>query len=394
MPALVPLISSVFQRTGNFINASEAHRGAFICWMSTPIYLFVLLWSTITLILSQHYPSISSDKIVFLLIWSGVVALLYIPLGDYHLSLTDKPKASKRYTIFVLGYYTITTSITCFLLGPLSVFAGLIVMGSPLLGMMLFSIPLVVFYLVIAIVIMSTASLLVQIGWLDYTPIFNGQSNTYMSVSATIGTIYYTFYEVTIMASLIIAWQSREHNVVHLSLTDPLTGVANRRHILELLDQELTQRRRLDNHLGLIMLDIDHFKQINDKYGHQTGDQVLAAAAAALNACLRQNDRIGRYGGEEFLIILPDSSPEDSLRVAERCRREIANLFIPAKPDLSLTASFGVACQRRHDIAYSDLLIQQADDAMYQAKKNGRNRVEIAKPGLAPVKIPSEFFTT
>lgn len=142
-----------------------------------------------------------------------------------------------------------------------------------------------------------------QLGYVDYTPIFVTEKTPYMNMSATIGAIYYTFYEVLIMASLISAWQNREHDVVHLSLTDPLTGVANRRHILELLDQELTQRRKPDSYLGLVMLDIDHFKKINDEHGHQTGDKVLASAAKALKSCLRQKDQIGRYGGEEFIII-------------------------------------------------------------------------------------------
>jgi diguanylate cyclase (GGDEF)-like protein len=127
--------------------------------------------------------------------------------------------------------------------------------------------------------------------------------------------------------------------------------------------------------LGAVLLDLDHFKEINDRYGHGVGDEVLAAVGVALRSTVRESDFVGRYGGEEFIMLLPDADRETTLQVAERVRSAIADIDILGG-DSAVTASFGVAVFPEHapDAAR---LVRNADRAMYRAKANGRNRVEM-----------------
>ncbi|HIJ95004.1 MAG TPA: diguanylate cyclase [Desulfuromonadales bacterium] len=165
--------------------------------------------------------------------------------------------------------------------------------------------------------------------------------------------------------------------LLELSNTDHLTGLFNRRYMMEALEKEVQRCIRKTGNLALIMLDIDHFKQVNDTYGHLQGDVVLQKVAAQLQKELRSYDCAARYGGEEFVAILPDSSLNEALFVAERIRQAVqGNIFHGALAELHLTASLGVACFSQEQSLSVDGFIKQADDALYRAKANGRNRVE------------------
>jgi len=159
---------------------------------------------------------------------------------------------------------------------------------------------------------------------------------------------------------------------------DGLTGLVNRKHGIEILDTELRRARRSQTPLSIIMFDIDHFKDINDRYGHLCGDAVLATVARRARQVLRGTDLKCRYGGEEFLVLLPDTRPDGAMRVAETLRRDIAETPIPWSLDtVTVTASFGVACARPDEVD-ADALVGRADAAMYGAKEDGRNRVRLA----------------
>ena len=160
------------------------------------------------------------------------------------------------------------------------------------------------------------------------------------------------------------------------SLRDGLTGCYNRTHTLEVIGTELRRARRTHQPVSLIMLDIDHFKQINDRFGHLCGDAVLATVGARMREALRGSDHKCRYGGEEFLVLLPETPIEGARRVAETLRRALADRIVTWKNErLQITASFGVsvALPSETDI---QALIGRADQALYQAKHEGRNRVQ------------------
>jgi two-component system, cell cycle response regulator len=160
-----------------------------------------------------------------------------------------------------------------------------------------------------------------------------------------------------------------------LATIDPLTTLMNRRAFLETMSLELARSERHGHPTSLVLLDVDHFKQINDRLGHATGDAVLAATGKLLRAFARKGDLVARWGGEEFLLLLYNSGPEGALIAAERLRKAIEGMavFDAAAEPIAVTASLGVATYRRGDLP--ETVIDRADRAMYEAKSAGRNRV-------------------
>jgi diguanylate cyclase (GGDEF)-like protein len=162
----------------------------------------------------------------------------------------------------------------------------------------------------------------------------------------------------------------------HLSNTDPLTHVYNRRFMTEMLSKELRRADRKGSYLSVIMLDIDHFKPVNDKYGHHNGDQVLIAVAELSRVGLRSYDFVARYGGEEFVLTLPETAHNDALKIAERLRDRIQlHTFGDELSGLKITVSMGVATYPVNMITTVADMLKGADEAMYRAKAAGRNRV-------------------
>jgi two-component system cell cycle response regulator len=158
---------------------------------------------------------------------------------------------------------------------------------------------------------------------------------------------------------------------------DPLTCVWNRYAILDTLNREVSRAGRESSPLGVIMADLDHFKRVNDSHGHLAGDSVLREAARRMQSCVRSYDYVGRYGGEEFLIVLPGSSGANAVQLAERLLGAVAGEPVAVgKLSLRLTASLGVTAIEGGQIASPEALIRIADDALYRAKESGRNRVE------------------
>ncbi len=158
---------------------------------------------------------------------------------------------------------------------------------------------------------------------------------------------------------------------------DPLTDIFNRRRFMELADSARALSRRNRNPLSLIMLDVDHFKQINDNYGHDRGDSTLIELVATCNTTLREVDVLGRIGGEEFAILLPGTEKQGAWHVAERLRQRIAAISIATDSGyFSITVSMGIS-ELRIDGDSVQQLIKRADDALYRAKRQGRNLVRV-----------------
>lgn len=171
--------------------------------------------------------------------------------------------------------------------------------------------------------------------------------------------------------------QAAEEELRRQASVDPLTGANNRRRFLQLAERELKRSRRYRRPLSMLMFDIDHFKAINDKYGHSVGDEALKCTVATCEATLRDHDILARIGGEEFVVLLPECTVDMAERVAERLRQALAeaNLSMP-DARLGLTVSVGVADCTEQSL---DDVLQQADRAMYAAKRAGRNRVARAQ---------------
>lgn len=156
---------------------------------------------------------------------------------------------------------------------------------------------------------------------------------------------------------------------------DPLTGLPNRRALMERLQQEWARMKRLGGPLSFIMVDLDHFKKVNDTYGHNVGDRLLQETSKALAQECRKTDLPARYGGEEFAILVPDEPVSSAVHLAERCRQAVEKVFLTAHgATVRATTSFGVADAPGPSSA--EALVERADEALYQAKEAGRNRVE------------------
>jgi len=161
--------------------------------------------------------------------------------------------------------------------------------------------------------------------------------------------------------------------VQRLAITDELTGIYNRRRFFEQAEKEFSRSQRYDHPLSALIADIDHFKQFNDRYGHLTGDQVLREVARLLQESLRDSDVLGRYGGEEFAVLLPVTDARTAERVARRLLRRVADTPIPTEAgELHVQLSVGVA-ELSPETSSLQELISRADQAMYLAKQAGRN---------------------
>lgn len=208
---------------------------------------------------------------------------------------------------------------------------------------------------------------------------------TALAPNAYQGLLYVGLYALIVAGSLAFLLMHKERadeETSRLATTDPLTGVFNRRTFIELGEQELARTRRAGTPLSLMMLDLDHFKRVNDTFGHLTGDQVLVSFTRLIKDCMRRGDLIVRYGGEEFCVLLPATTLAAATALAERIRAAAAASDLAGKP-FKVTVSVGLTAYTGEADATLGDLLGRADQALYRAKDEGRNRV-IALPLAEP----------
>ncbi|MEI9401483.1 GGDEF domain-containing protein [Mesorhizobium argentiipisi] len=176
------------------------------------------------------------------------------------------------------------------------------------------------------------------------------------------------------LRAMTVSLSARSQTLEQAALTDSLTGMQNRRYFDDALREYLQEFRRIDRPVGLMILDLDHFKQVNDTHGHDVGDEVLRALAACLRGMTRYHDVVARLGGEEFAVVTPNMDVELLARFAERIRKAVANLSIMSgNVRLKVTTSVGLAVWDHKESAED--FYRRADRQLYEAKKQGRNRV-------------------
>ena len=211
-----------------------------------------------------------------------------------------------------------------------------------------------------------------------------GEGNRLIAaLCASLCAVSITAVIVYLFLSLVRHLDRAHKNMTRHATLDGLTGTFNRRHFLELVEREWSRAKRYEMSCALLLMDIDHFKQVNDRHGHLCGDQLLREIAEAALETLRQADVLARFGGEEFIVFLPHTDPLGALDVAERIRERIERLgFSWQGQAVPVSASLGVAALHAEHVTL-DQLISDADEALYSAKLAGRNCVR-AGTGLLP----------
>ncbi|SDU29432.1 GGDEF domain-containing protein [Halopseudomonas salegens] len=203
--------------------------------------------------------------------------------------------------------------------------------------------------------------------------------------SALLGVYLFNLTCVFIMFSYLslyyITTVKKAHRILgHMATTDPLTHLFNRRHMIELAERDITDDAGQTVNVAFLLMDIDYFKQFNDRYGHDFGDRVLCEISQILSATLREQDYVGRWGGEEFLAVLPHTDTQQAQLIAERVRAAVAEHdWMQHGLTTPVTMSIGVSHHRRGEVL-SDSIVR-ADAALYAGKDSGRNRVEVATGG-------------
>jgi diguanylate cyclase len=271
--------------------------------------------------------------------------------------------------------------------------------------------PFVLISLLIAMLSLMRPALAIPLFVISYVVFFKATGITQTNMEI-LGRLQDNGRDVLIMCSVVsvIVWRqyvasvllrrevARSHQALadkqielaFLATHDPLTGLYNRREFMRLAEMELVRARRDPTPTHIIMLDIDHFKTINDRYGHPEGDLVLIKIAAVLASSMRETDVVARLGGEEFIILLPKTTREAALAVTEKLRIRINTTPHEAEGDaIAISASFGVTGISVGQAALLDDLYLAADQALYQAKEHGRNRVAFAEPNF--VALPPSY---
>ena len=279
-------------------------------------------------------------------------------------------------------------TLLCMLTGTFTAGTNLILVGVLAIGLLLFELrPMVVAYLVCATLLVGQ-DVAVIAGWLPYAPalsegVFPGGKPTWWFVAWRQCVLYAGWAVMIGLLLFLLARLDHLHeNLTRLSYTDGLTGLANRRRFMDVLGTELARQARHGHELCLLLLDVDHFKDVNDRHGHHAGDAVLCDLGRILMASVRTpTDLPARLGGEEFAVVLPDTRLDEARRVAERLREQVAtHVFQEGEQRLRVTVSIGLVAAREVNLAN---LLQQADMALYRAKETGRNRV-VEAVELAP----------
>ena len=235
-------------------------------------------------------------------------------------------------------------------------------------------------WLVVGALGFQTLVLLLRVALVGVSPLAGSEL---LQSSAVQTMTFMTTFAVVLVASMGFVFMARDRADAgnrRMAAVDSLTGVANRRAVIAALDRDVARSIRTREPIAAMMVDIDHFKAVNDRYGHPVGDQVLCNVVNVLRERVRSQDLVGRYGGEEFLVVLPDTTIKGAYLLAlQLCEAVEASSFIHEGHEIPITVSIGVFGGTLQPGDHWDMLISAADRALYEAKNSGRNRVEVGE---------------
>lgn len=384
LPPIREKLLKTFQNNNSVVGESaliNTHRLFYLAIIAIPlrfINIFIITSST-------------SHDTKILRVWSqGIIAshfiLLLFMIGFFLATLKLRKRTEPNTAVFVLQYLSVivimaagiaivtidqlvTNNITPFLLTCIA--CGTIFLIRPLISFIIYSTSYLTYYLLIALTITNQEMLL--------SNRVNGI--TAIGIGLLLSIILWNYSYTNITQKRRIEMQQKQ--LEQMAYYDSLTDLPNRRLFKKLIEQELASMHRHGHESVVIMLDIDDFKNINDTYGHPVGDEILRQLAHLLNSNIRKYDTVCRFGGEEFIILMPKTSLEGGAVFAERLRKLIMEeKFIVGSITLQFTCSFGVSLLSVNDGQNSENYYFLADKSLYVAKHSGKNRVEIAEGSL------------
>ncbi len=371
---------TLLQKLDDLLEWNPVSKSILILLILLPILVEYLLFQ-----LYQYYwPSPYINYEVLISLWWGLpLAIAACTVGAVICHRFKRsPTAQWLVPYVVISGYSVLLAVMAYTIGLLSLPVGLVLVGGPLFGIVLFPRRVIIFATGLAVLVLVTLSLFSAYNYIPYAPLF--QDSVFYDPQARpfylMCMAYFSIPHVISIGGLcdfmFRRWRQRELNIHQMSVTDALTGLRNRRSINDYLESMLKQASNSRRNLSVVLMDIDYFKNINDQYGHLIGDKALQVIALTLQSTLRKADSVGRYGGEEFLIVLEGTSLEQAALVAERCRVAINNAFVSSEQGkrIYLTASFGVSDSEQYGYEM-DTLITHADKNLYMAKRQGRNQV-------------------
>ena len=380
------LCDKVFRQIGNPLEWSSAKKANLLLWIYLVQQSIYQVWIEMAMRMPEFAGMIDLQQVAHHRVYFNSLLMLSAGLILLTRLAQTRNRQSVFYEYLATLYFGVSHVYYAYCIGLMSLPVGVVLAGAPVVGFIFFDRLAVASAFVISLVLVIGLSLASFMDVLPYAPLAKNlyQGDGRLSMGWQLTYMVFASPHLVFIFSLayyvLQRWRIREQEAMHLSRTDSLTGLVNRRHILSLLEQEKVACEKREMPLCLVMVDLDHFKSINDRWGHDVGDQVLIMAALALKNTVRQLDHVGRYGGEEFLVILPGLEAEQARCLAERIRTTIAALVLelPDGESLSLSASLGMSCYTVAQIVTVDDLVKQADVALYKAKGTGRDRLVVA----------------
>jgi diguanylate cyclase (GGDEF)-like protein len=349
-------------------------------WSSTPFFIIVLVGHGLALGSPEIRAGLQPGPMLALQGLIGVCTAVNLIVAVRLWPQRRQPDPVDGSALLVcLSIGLAYTGITI-LAGTFTAGTNLILVGVLAIGLLLFPLrPMVIAY-VVCTGLMFSHDLLVMGGWLAYAPalnanIFHGREPVWWFALWREFVFVVGWAVLSVLLMLLFARLDHLHaRLTRLSYTDGLTGLANRRRFMEVLGGELARQGRSGQRLCLVMLDIDHFKQVNDEHGHLAGDTVLRRLSELLMTSVRTpSDLPARLGGEEFAVVLPDTDEDEARQVCERLRERVAELaFEEAGRRFRITVSLGLVEARGMGL---EAVLRHADRALYRAKQRGRNRL-------------------
>jgi diguanylate cyclase (GGDEF)-like protein len=371
---------SKFWEHGPLINWNMLKKCILLLTLASLMSIFWIIWDSFVLLNPITWQWVNLP-LVRSKLWTNIIMLfvflsLIVPCHLYK----DKKWVQEIIPILSVQVFTVLLCHMSYLIGsfsPATMVAYVSVVG---VGLVLFDRKMIYCALIPATIALLFCNFLSMYGVLQYAPIFKLEVlNQAQMHPFWVGSMFFFLLPILIACLLLFEillkqWRIRETAIQVLSRLDPLTNVMNRRSISNHLERLHQQPNQL---YSIVLLDLDHFKNINDHFGHSVGDQVLVELAKCLASNLRDRDMIGRFGGEEFILLLPNTKPAQAYSVAERCRVAITELSFTSEDhqEFSISASFGISSTLSANEPH--LIISQADQALYAVKAAGRNQVKV-----------------